>query len=41
MSQQIFEDNIKDLIAAIKSCMKNRLFLPSLILSYSGIDIMA
>ena len=41
MTKQSFERNVEALLAAIDTCLKRRLLLPSLLLLYSGIDIMA
>jgi hypothetical protein len=41
MTQQVFEKNINDLLAAIADCLNKQLVLPSLLLLYAGIDIMA
>jgi len=37
----VFKEAIDELITAIDTCFKNKLFMPGLILLYSGIDIMA
>lgn len=39
--KQVLDKNVEDLLAAIYICLKKELILPSLILIYSGIDIMA
>jgi len=41
MSKEAFEKNIEELITTIRCCLDNKWNLPSLILIYSGIDIMA
>ena len=41
MSQEIYVENIANLFVAIKHCLENKLFMPGLILLYSGIDIFA
>jgi hypothetical protein len=41
MSLESFKNNINDLLVAIHSCESKRFILPSLILIYSGIDIIA
>ena len=41
MSKETFEKNIGELITTINCCLNNKWNLPSLILIYSGIDIMA
>jgi len=41
MSKETFEKNIGELITTIECCLDNKWNLPSLILIYSGIDIMA
>ena len=41
MSKETFEKNIGELISTIDYCLKSKWNLPSLILIYSGIDIMA
>lgn len=39
--ESVLDDNINKLLRAIYICLENELILPSLILIYSGIDIMA
>lgn len=41
MSRKVYEENIAYLLMAIKYCIEKRLFLPGLILLYSGIDVFA
>jgi len=41
MTKELYEHNICQLINTMDVCCKNKLVLPSLILLYSGIDIMA
>jgi hypothetical protein len=41
MSKETFEKNIEELITTINFCLNKKWNLPSLILIYSGIDIMA